>query len=82
MLTDECKCNISVALDCSSVGLSHPPVLQKYDSICELLYVNEKDVWTARGNCRKGSVDFFNNSYHITGKLCVPDALKGVVLKL
>ena len=79
MLTDECKRNISVAFDCSLVDLSHPPVLQKYDSIGELLYVNAKNVWTACGNCRKGPVDLYNTSDPNNGQLYVPDALKDLV---
>ena len=79
LLTDECKRNISVAFDCSLVDLSQPPVLQKYDSIGDLLYVNAKNVWTACGNCRKGPVDLYNTSDPNNGQLYVPGALKDLV---
>ena len=42
-----------VTFDANSLGLTHPPTLDMFDSIGEFSYTNSKGIWIACNNCRK-----------------------------
>ena len=64
-----------VAFDPESCHLSHPPVLDMFDSLGDLSYTNTKGIWTSCNNCRTGPLDLYNTCDPTTGELYVPHVL-------
>ena len=75
LLTDEPKRSELIVFDPQTFHLSHPPVLDLFDTLGHLSYTNSTGTWISCTKCKNGPVDLYTTCDPNTGELYVPQAL-------